>query len=129
MNYGITSSNRENILVSSMNKTINFFENTHTGNIILYGAMIYLVHYLYSSDFFGKKNMSPPIPYSNVKFKSLAGSIPKEIDQLKDMFENKAKYEKYNLTIPKGILFTGPTGTGKTYNPTKIEKKKIYSTS
>lgn len=38
-----------------------------------------------------------------------------ELEEIKDFFENSSTYKTANVAIPKGILFKGPWGTGKTY--------------
>jgi len=38
-----------------------------------------------------------------------------ELDEIKDFFEHSATYKSAGVVIPKGILFKGPWGTGKTY--------------
>jgi len=38
-----------------------------------------------------------------------------ELEEIKDFFEHSATYSSAGVVIPKGILFKGPWGTGKTY--------------
>ena len=38
-----------------------------------------------------------------------------ELEEIKDFFEHSATYKSAGVVIPKGILFKGPWGTGKTY--------------
>lgn len=38
-----------------------------------------------------------------------------ELNEIKDFFEHSATYKSAGVEIPKGILFKGPWGTGKTY--------------
>ena len=37
-----------------------------------------------------------------------------ELMALAEIFRNRKKYELKGATLPKGIIFYGPTGTGKT---------------
>jgi ATP-dependent Zn protease len=38
-----------------------------------------------------------------------------ELEEIKDFFEHSGTYKSAGVSIPKGILFKGPWGTGKTY--------------
>lgn len=41
--------------------------------------------------------------------------LKEELEEIKDFFENEAAYKTAGIMLPKGILFKGPPGTGKTY--------------
>ena len=41
--------------------------------------------------------------------------LREELNEIKDFFEHSSVYKTANVAIPKGILFKGPWGTGKTY--------------
>ena len=41
--------------------------------------------------------------------------LKEELEEIKDFFENEKTYKEAGITLPKGILFKGPPGTGKTY--------------
>jgi cell division protease FtsH len=56
------------------------------------------------------------IKKSPVNFTNIGGydSIKKELNQCIDVIKNYQKYAKYNVRVPRGIIFEGPPGNGKT---------------
>jgi cell division protease FtsH len=56
--------------------------------------------------FFGKT--------SQKSFARIADGVPVEVQYLVGMITDAARYAKFGLTCPNGILFTGLPGTGKT---------------
>lgn len=62
-----------------------------------------------------KKSMAPQI--SNIKFANVAGyeEIKAELWEIVDFLKNPDKYSKVGARTPKGVMLSGPPGTGKTF--------------
>lgn len=53
---------------------------------------------------------------SNITFKDVAGisEIKEELEEVVDFLNNPKKYQKYGVSLPKGVILVGPPGVGKT---------------
>ncbi|MEA3498110.1 MAG: AAA family ATPase, partial [Campylobacterota bacterium] len=53
---------------------------------------------------------------SNITFKDVAGigDVKEELEEVVDFLNNPRKYQKYGVSLPKGVLLVGPPGVGKT---------------
>lgn len=53
---------------------------------------------------------------SNVSFSDVAGikDVKFELSEIVDFLKNPAKYRKFGIKMPKGVLMIGPPGVGKT---------------
>jgi cell division protease FtsH len=56
------------------------------------------------------------IKKSPINFADVGGydSIKMELDQCVDLLKNHTKYSEYNVRVPRGLIFEGPPGNGKT---------------
>ena len=64
-----------------------------------------------------KESNSTIIPTtSNITFKDVAGieEIKEELEEVVDFLNNPKKYQKYGVSLPRGVLLVGPPGVGKT---------------
>ena len=54
--------------------------------------------------------------HSNITFEDIAGieEIKEELEEVVDFLNNPKKYQKFDVTLPKGVLLVGPPGVGKT---------------
>ncbi len=62
-----------------------------------------------------KKTLSPQV--SNIKFENVAGydEVKAELWEIVDFLKFPNKYNKVGARTPKGVLLSGPPGTGKTF--------------
>ena len=53
---------------------------------------------------------------TQVSFRDVAGikDVKEELEEIVDFLKNPARYKRYGITLPKGVLLVGPPGVGKT---------------
>lgn len=53
---------------------------------------------------------------AHVSFRDVAGikDVKEELEEIVDFLKNPARYKRYGITLPKGVLLVGPPGVGKT---------------
>ncbi len=63
----------------------------------------------------GKKQLTPQM--SDIRFSDVAGyqEVKDELEEIVDFLKNPMKYSSIGARTPKGVLLSGPPGTGKTY--------------
>lgn len=64
----------------------------------------------------GQKKAFEVIQKTNVRFEDVAGldESKLEVQEFVDFLKNPEKYKKLGARIPKGVMLSGPPGTGKT---------------
>jgi cell division protease FtsH len=64
-----------------------------------------------------KSNNFEVITPNDLNFTNIGGyeEVKNELYQIVDLLKNPSKYSKYNVRVPKGLVFEGPPGNGKTY--------------
>ena len=82
---------------------------------VIYGVLLYFLAYMYSPMLKGA-NTSLESSDKSVSFDDIIG-LDETINEIKfimRVIQNKELREKHNLKQPKGLLLSGPPGTGKT---------------
>ncbi len=107
-----------NEVVNNTSPILSLFFSLLPWILILGGTYWIMVRVMKSQGSIGNMNkgaMTPQI--SNVKFVNVAGydEIKAELWEIVDFLKNPTKYNEVGARTPKGVLLSGPPGTGKTF--------------
>lgn len=100
--------------VSILSKALGFFLTSIFPLLILFAFLLYM--YRGSINKLGDMSDSYIQDVNGVKFEDVAGidEVKSDMLELLDYLKNPAEYEKDGIKMPKGIIFHGPSGNGKT---------------
>jgi AFG3 family protein len=98
---------------------ISYIANIFTNLIIAYYTIIMVFRLLFGDFDLFSANYSTDIQISkniDVKFKDVIGlkNVKKDLIQYINYMNNREQYTASGYKIPKGVIFSGPPGTGKT---------------
>eukprot|EP00011_Vannellida_sp_DIVA3-517-6-12_P009401 CAMPEP_0114616216 /NCGR_PEP_ID=MMETSP0168-20121206/6572_1 /TAXON_ID=95228 ORGANISM="Vannella sp., Strain DIVA3 517/6/12" /NCGR_SAMPLE_ID=MMETSP0168 /ASSEMBLY_ACC=CAM_ASM_000044 /LENGTH=381 /DNA_ID=CAMNT_0001827323 /DNA_START=185 /DNA_END=1331 /DNA_ORIENTATION=- len=100
----------------------NFVNYTPTGNTLLFTAcsivaMKIVMRGLAPNSEASKAAAAGSLVRSKnpICFRDVAGEVPPEVLKVADMLGNLQQYRRLRARLPKGFLFTGPPGVGKTH--------------
>lgn len=104
-------------ILSMLWNFINYTPLGHTLMLTVFSviAMKYVAKSLAPSSQEAAPNSAALSSSQPITFSDVAGDIPAEVLKVADMLSNLAKYRQLGARLPKGFLFTGPPGVGKTH--------------
>ena len=85
--------------------------------ILFYGGMIFVMNKMLKDKLGNNEEIGVDGKESKIRMADVAGlkEVKADMQGIIDILKDPKKYEKAGAKLPKGVLFHGPSGTGKTH--------------